>query len=102
MSVNVIHQPRVAWDAAQMMILSCMSGHFGWMCDRVEELFGPEYANALLQSLMKLQHSTRLDIRQVELGTWRVRLEDALRGRPELAERLHAVVTEARTRIAKT
>jgi hypothetical protein len=102
MSVYVIHQPRVAWDAAQMMISSCLSGQFGWMCDRVEELFGPDYANALWQSLMQLQHSTRLDIRQVEVGVWRVRLEDALRGRPELAERLHAVVLEAKTRIGKT
>ena len=102
MSVNVIHQPRVAWDAAQMMISSCMSGQFGWMCDRVEELLGPDYANALWQTLMHLQHSTRLDIRQVELGTWRVRLEDALRVRPDLAERLHALVIEAKTRIVRT
>ena len=102
MSVTVIHQPRVAWDAAQMMISSCMSGQFGWMCDRVEELFGPEYANALWQSLMQLQHSPRPDIRQAEVGIWRVRLEDAMRDRPELAERLQAVVVEAKTRIART
>jgi hypothetical protein len=98
MSVTVIHQPRVAWDAAQMMISSCMSGQFGWMCDRIQELFGPEFANALWQTLMHLQHSERLDIREVELGLWRVRFEDAMLYDPPLAARLHALVLDAKAR----
>jgi hypothetical protein len=98
MSVTVIHQPRVAWDAAQMMISSCMSGQFGWMCDQIQELFGPEFANGLWQTLMNLQHSERLDIREVELGLWRVRFEDAMLSDPPLAARLHALVLEAKAR----
>ena len=98
MSVTVIHQPRVAWDAAQQMISSCMSGQFGWMCDHIQELFGSEYANALWQTLMNLQHSERLDIREVELGLWRVRFEDAMLDDPPLAARLHALVMEAKSR----
>jgi hypothetical protein len=98
MSVTVIHQPRVAWDAAQMMISSCMSGQFGWMCDQIQELFGPEFANALWQTLMNLQHSDRLDIREVELGLWRVRFEDAMLYDPPLAARLQALVLEAKAR----
>ncbi len=100
MSVNVIHQPRVAWDAAQMMISCCMTGHFGWMCDHIGDLFGPEYANALWQTLMRLQHSERDNIRQVELGLWRVRFEDAMLANPPLAAQLHTLVLEAKARIS--
>ena len=100
MSVTVIHQPRVAWDAARMMISSCMTGHFGWMCDHIGDLFGPEYANALWQTLMHLQHSDRDDIREVEMGLWRVRFEEAMLVNPALTAQLHAVVLEAKARIS--
>jgi hypothetical protein len=98
MSVTVIHQPRVAWDAARMMVSCCMTGQFGWLCDHIGDLFGPDYANALWQTLMHLQHSERDDIREVELGVWRVRFEDVMLGNPPLAARLHALVLEAKAR----
>jgi hypothetical protein len=98
MSVTVIHQPRVAWDAARMMISSCMTGHFGWMCDHIGDLFGSEFANALWQTLMHLQHSERDNIRQIELGLWRVRFEDAMLRMPALAAPLQALVVEAKVR----
>jgi hypothetical protein len=98
MSVNVIHQPRVAWDGARMMVSSCMSGHFGWMCDHIGELLGPDYANALWQTLMHLKQSERDDIREIEMGLWRVRFEDAMLVSPPLTAQLHTLVLEARAR----
>ena len=98
MSVTVIHQPRVAWDGARMIISCCMGGQFGWLCDHLGDLFGPDYANALWQTLMHLQHSERDDIREVELGLWRVRFEDAMLRNPPLAAELHALVLEAKAR----
>lgn len=76
MPSGVIHQPRVAWDAA---------------------LLGPEFAAEL--NLTRVRLGEDPFTANVEAGKWRVRLEDVLRARPDLAEPLHRLAAEARSRL---
>ncbi|MFC4145685.1 hypothetical protein ACFO0M_05425 [Micromonospora mangrovi] len=90
----VIHQPRVAWDTARVIVDAARDDEvFRWFSQRVGDLLGPTVEDAL--------EFTRLRLRQgdhhapIEAGRWRVRLEDTLRDRPEVAEELRslAVIT---------
>ena len=100
MSLHVIHQPRVAWDGARSLVSCCLSGSdYPWLSARVRELLGPPAEEALWQSRLRLVRPERDDARQVEVGTWRVRLEDAFRARPELTGAFLEFVAEVRARV---
>jgi hypothetical protein len=99
-SQHLINHPRLAWDGAQSLVSGCLSGSdYPWLSERVRTLLGPPYDDALWQSRLRLVCPERPDARQVEVGTWRVRLEDALRDRPEIAEEFLALVAEVRARV---
>ena len=100
MSQYVIHQPRLAWDGAQSLVSCCLSGSdYPWLSERVRELLGPPADEALWQSRLRLVRPERDDARSLEVGAWRVRLEDALRSRPELTEPFLEFVAEVRARV---
>jgi hypothetical protein len=99
MPVKVLHQPRVAWDGAQVLVNACETGFdFGRLSVRMRELLGPGYEEALWQSQMEVRYSALPQARELEAGKWRVRLEDALRERPELIEVLADTFAEAKAR----
>jgi hypothetical protein len=99
MPARVLHQPRVAWDGARVLVNACATGYdFGKLSVRVRELLGPAYEEALWQSQMEVRYSTRPDAPELEAGKWRVRLEDVLRERPELIEVLAEVFADAKAR----
>lgn len=83
----VIHQPRVAWDAARVLVRAVTDDA---VLDRLGaglgELLGPGYQQSLRETRDRLSWNTDGDRLLVEAGLWRVRLEDALRTRPEAAE----------------
>jgi hypothetical protein len=82
---EVIHRARVAWDGARALADCCVAGStYPWLSARVREVLGPAYDDALWQSRLKLVGPHRRDARYVEIGTWRVRLEDVLQAHPEL------------------
>jgi hypothetical protein len=99
----IIHQPRLAWDAARAFVTASESpGSFGWLSEQVGGLLGPAYQEALAGTRDRLAQPPRLDTREIESGTWRVRIEDLLRERPDLAAPLKALVTEAASRTRRT
>ena len=93
---QVIHHSRLAWDAARLFAVSAADDDlFGWLSREVGDLFGPEYEQTLVRSRDRLRRSV-LDNRQlVEAGVWRIRLEDSLRARPEIAESLRELTVIA-------
>jgi hypothetical protein len=96
-----MHPPRVAWDGAQALISTCeLPADFRWVSERVGELLGPQYEDALYRSMLHLRAPDREDVREVELGVWRVRIQDALQARPDLMAPLAALVTETKHRLA--
>lgn len=88
MTQTVIHQPRVAWDAAQAFVRMAAYPYYPVFADEVYRQLGPE-VSALLEETR--QHVVDNLIRtggdryvtDVEAAKWRVRLEDLLRTHPE-------------------
>ena len=97
----VVHQPRVAWDGARAVVRAAGSAHY------------EGFANRLLRELGSTLYGDFADTRQrlltayvetggdryagdVEAAKWRVRLEDLLHERPELAVVILNLTSEAR------
>lgn len=92
MGHEIIHQPRVAFDGARGFVAGVECDRiYPWLKRRVGELLGPAYGEALADSRRLVLVPERDDAPLVEAAKWRVRLEDALRCRPELAGDLLAL-----------
>jgi len=98
MTTEVVHQPRVAYDAARAFVAVAADPAVpaAAIAARMTELLGTGYGEALLASRRRLTASTRPEAPLGEVGVWRARLEDALRARPELAREVRALGAEAR------
>ncbi len=101
MNQRVTHQPRLAWDAARAFVSAVDSdGVYFWLIDRIGELLGGEYQRALSETRTRVLWPQRPDAVSVETGTWRVRLEDALRTRPELVGALRDLVDDLSAKLS--
>jgi hypothetical protein len=103
MSQEVIHHPRVAYDAARAIVSVASADDvklLTWFATRVADVLGPAYRLALMDTRYKLIDPARPETPMVETGVWRVRLEDFLRARPELTEDVHVLSADAATRLA--
>lgn len=103
MSQPVIHQPRVAWDAARAFVRAAGGPGYDAFAGRIlsrlgSELYG-EFANTrqrLLSASVESSDDDRFTV-DVEASKWRVRLEDLLRTRPDLVPAVREL-TEAAPR----
>ncbi|PZF87147.1 hypothetical protein [Micromonospora deserti] len=85
----VIHHPRVAWDTARVLVGAVPDDDlFDWLTAKLGDLLGPDCEQALRETRDRLWWTTDNDLFLVEAGRWRVRLEEALRSRPQTAEPL--------------
>jgi len=99
----VVHQPRVAWDAALTLVRAAQADDAtaSWCRDWVAELLGADSAAAFLATRRRLGDGTAAGNEvQVQEGLWRVRIQDALSLRPDLAEPLLDRVADTRARLA--
>ncbi|MEV4707957.1 hypothetical protein [Actinoplanes sp. NPDC049316] len=90
MSQSVIHQPRVAWDAARAFVRAAGGPGYDAFAGRVLSRLGTglygELANTrqrLLAASVESSDDDRFTV-DIEASRWRVRLEDLLRNRPDL------------------
>jgi hypothetical protein len=100
---TTMHQPRVAWDAALALISAARADDitFGWCRDRVAAILGPAAARALEATRRRLIVPTAApNETQLQLGLWRVRLEDAQRSDPTSGTDLRDLVAEVADRLA--
>lgn len=102
METNVLHQPRVAFDTARILvdISGADDDLFAWYGDQLAVVLGSSFLRDLAATRDQLMSSQRDDIRSVETGRWRVRLEDELRTRPDVAPSLHELTSSANLRLA--
>jgi hypothetical protein len=90
MTTRILHHPRVAWDLARAVVAGAGSTDelYAWLNLRVAQLLGDSYARDLYDTRVRLVRAERPDVRQVEAGRWRARIEDVLGFHPDLAEDL--------------
>ena len=100
MPVTVMHQPRVAWDAARTLVgVACSDVEtFAWYRDRISDLLGAACRRELLATRTRLENPQRDDMDCVEAGRWRARFEEELRTHADLTEGLHLLTMAARLR----
>lgn len=97
----VIHQPRVAWDAARAVVRAAGSQHSEGFAARVLDRLGSETYGAFADTRQRLltalvETGGDRHAADVEAGKWRVRLEDLLRTRPDLTDALLELTVEGR------
>lgn len=103
MQPTVLHQQRVAWDAALALITAARTGGgtFGLCRDRIAAILGSTTAAALEATRRRLTAPNAAPNEgQVQTGLWRVRLDDALRSDPSAAQHLHHLAAEVTARSA--
>ena len=103
MAGRTLHQPRVAWDAARVLVsvASASDELFRWFSNRIGELLGEPYRQTLFETRSRLGPLPSFDGWSVQAGLWRVRLEDVLRSEPMLAEDLRILSLHAAYRLAE-
>ena len=97
----VIHQPRVAWDAARAFVRMAGGPGYDAYAGRVLSRLGTEMYGALadtrrrlLEASMESSDSDRFTA-DVEAGKWRVRMEDLLRTNPALVPHVRELTEDA-------
>jgi hypothetical protein len=101
MTQSVIHQPRVAWDGARAFVRAAGSRDYEAFAGEVASRLGTE-CNAELaatrQRILTGWPGTGGDrhVTDVELGRWRVRLDDLLRAHPDLIEAVRDLTDQTR------
>jgi hypothetical protein len=90
MTQTVIHQPRVAWDAALAFVRMTAHPYYAVFANEVYRQLGPDVVTLLEETRRHvLDNLVRTGgdryVTDVEAAKWRVRLEEMLRTRPELA-----------------
>ena len=97
---TVIHQPRVAWDGARAFVRAAASPHAGAFADRLLDQLGGEAHIQFSDTRERLRTAflaTGGDRHAADLesGKWRVRLEELLRTRPDLADEVRDLTAVA-------
>jgi hypothetical protein len=99
---RVLHHPRLAWDGARVIVRVLESDQlYAWLSQRLVQLFGAPYQQALSDSFNRLWWTERVDAPQAEAGLWRARLADALTREPHLAPALQELIYDANARLAE-
>lgn len=100
MTTRLINHERLAWDSARVISRVLESDQVGrWLHEQMSTHLGPEVAEALVESRLRMWASARLDAPQIEAGIWRAKLEELLLGDPTLAMPLRVMITEADQRL---
>jgi hypothetical protein len=89
MTQPVIHQPRAAWDGARAFVRAAGGPDYDVFAGKVLGRLGIEFADELDNTRWRLLTAWAETLgdrhaADIELGRWRVRLEDLLRTRPDL------------------
>jgi len=102
MTEQVIHNPRLAWDGARVIVRALESDYlYRWLDEQLGALLGQPYRQALSDSFNRLWWTERADAPQAEAGLWRARLGDVLQNRPDLAVPLRDLIYEAAARLSE-
>ncbi|MFF3444387.1 hypothetical protein [Streptosporangium sp. NPDC002721] len=96
--MTVVHHPRVAWEGARAFVNAADDNVYWWLSDIVGRSLGATHQTRLSMTRLRLQ---REDAWLAETAAWRVRLEDMLQARPDLAPVLLQLVAETTRRLSR-
>ncbi|GIN05462.1 hypothetical protein [Planomonospora venezuelensis] len=96
--MTVVHRPRVALEGARAFVAAASSEVYWWLTDMTGTHLGVLYQLRLAETRLRLQ---REDAEFTEIGAWRVRLEDLLHERPDLAPFLLRLTGEISERLPR-
>ncbi|WP_436757859.1 hypothetical protein [Streptosporangium sp. V21-05] len=96
--MTVVHHPRVAWEGARTFVNAAEDNVYWWLSDAVGRSLGVTHQTRLSETRLRLQ---RENAWLAETAAWRVRLEDMLQDRPELAPVVLQLVTETSRRLSR-
>ena len=100
MDTPIVHQARVAWDAAVALTKASAADDavYSWTRNWVADLLGPKAALDMSATRERLTDpaSDPQEDERVEIGRWRARLEGELRVRPDIAAFLRDRVAQTR------
>jgi hypothetical protein len=97
---SIIHQPRVAWDGARAFVHAAGSAEYDAFAGTVASRLGAELYGELAETRRRIltawaETGGDRHVVDVELGRWRVRLDDLLRRNPELAGAVQLLIRQA-------
>ncbi|MEU8382958.1 hypothetical protein [Streptosporangium sp. NPDC048865] len=96
--MTVVHHPRVAWEGARAFVNAADDNVYWWLGDMVGRSLGVTHQTRLSMTRVRLQ---REDAWPAETAAWRVRLEEMLDERPDLAPVVLQLVTETSRRLSR-
>ncbi|WP_155352182.1 hypothetical protein [Acrocarpospora macrocephala] len=94
--MDVIHPQRVAWDTARVFVAATTADAYWWLSEMVGNHLGVTYQLKLAETRLRLLTE---DASIAESGMWRVRLQDVIAERPELARVLIDLTRETAARL---
>jgi hypothetical protein len=91
----VVHMPRLAWEAARALVVAAGSdAAFPLVAQRIATSL-PEYWPAYVNTRNRILRPDRDDVVNLEIGVWRVRMEELLRQYPQMANALPELTAHA-------
>jgi hypothetical protein len=99
MTPAVAHRPRLAWDGARAIVAALEAGQDAWLAEIVRDRLGADYAQDVADSRRRL--AADADVFLTEAGVWRVRLDDLLGRRPDLAASVAELTTEVTAHMSR-
>ena len=101
MTTSVIHQPRVAWDGARAFVAAAAGPDYDAFAGRVQSRLGGDLHDELTHTHERiltdwLRSGGDRHVTDIELGRWRVRLDELLRTHPELTDALRDLIVATR------
>ena len=101
MATSVIHQPRVAWDGARAFVAAACGPDYDAFAGRVDGRLGDDIHDELTRTHDRILTDWQRSggdrrVTDLELGRWRVRLDELLRTHPELTETLRELIVTTR------
>src|SRR5690242_15865714 len=97
--MTVVHLPRVAWQAARVIVAAAENDAYYWLSEMAGRYLGVMYELQLAETRLRLQADE--SALYAELGAWRARLSELLEVNPELTSLLQQLTTETADRLAR-
>ncbi|MDP9841489.1 hypothetical protein [Streptosporangium lutulentum] len=100
--MEALHPRRVAWEGARVFVSAANKNTYRWLSDTVEQHLGAPYRLKLSRTRLRLQSEADTALSEFsEAGAWRVRLDELLDSRPDVAPLLTRIVRETSTRLPR-
>jgi hypothetical protein len=102
--MEALHPRRIAWEGSRVFVSAANANAYWWLSDTVERHLGTSYQLKLSRTRLRLQSEAETTLSEVskfsEAGAWRVRLDELLDSRPDVAPLLSQIVRETSARLS--